>query len=471
MRSWPTRWSWVVALIATLALTLTAPRTEQPAAAVRVATVTQSQPPAAALPPASAGLLDIVHQARERTTSTVERGLAFVGATAPGVASRWVTIGWIALSALVAVVFGLAYLRVRRMRRRWPVRDLQGTSVRVSQNLGPAVVGLARPEIVVPQWLLDESDEAQRLVIDHERQHVRARDSLLLAGGCVAAVCLPWNPGIWWMLSRLRLTTEVDCDARVLKAGTPAKRYGAMLVHLAGRAQALPLGVAALADRQSHLERRIRAMTRSASKRTLARTAGLTALALAGLLAACEVRVPTTAQIEQMDGRTVNTWLDSAVGTTNAEYYIDGKRATAAEANALTTAKVVAVRVDVIPRRVDIRTQPLPVFASDVGQSADSTLSAKVTQGAVAPGTRRVTAVSSTEPRVSIATRIDKSQSREPFAGLAIIDGKIRDSDAVLQLDPKRIQSIEVIKGARALELYPHEARARNGVITVKTNQ
>lgn len=345
MRSWPTRWPWVIALLATIALTLAAPRTDLPTQAVTMAAITQLEPPPIASSPTRASLLDILQQTRERVTSSIERGLASAGAAAPRGAGQVMIIAWLSLSALVAGAFGYAYLSVRRMRRRWPRLALHGTTVRVSPNLGPAVIGLARPEIVVPQWLLDEPDDAQQLVIGHEREHVRARDPWLLAGGCAAVICLPWNPSVWWMLSRLRLTTEVDCDARVLRAGTPATHYGAMLVHLAGRAHAFPLGVAALADRQSHLERRIRAMTTSPSRRIAARASVLAAFALVGLLVACEVRLPTTAEIEQMDGKSTEKLLIAGTGAANARYYIDGVPASAAEVKALSAEEVMSVGV------------------------------------------------------------------------------------------------------------------------------
>ncbi|MFP4622689.1 MAG: M56 family metallopeptidase, partial [Gemmatimonadota bacterium] len=46
--------------------------------------------------------------------------------------------------------------------------------VRVAPAAGPAVMGLRCPEIVVPAWLLEASPEEQRLVVLHEREHLRA---------------------------------------------------------------------------------------------------------------------------------------------------------------------------------------------------------------------------------------------------------------------------------------------------------
>ncbi|MGZ6640165.1 MAG: M56 family metallopeptidase, partial [Solirubrobacteraceae bacterium] len=73
----------------------------------------------------------------------------------------------------------------------------------------------------------------QRLVIAHEAEHVAARDTLVLGIACVVVAAMPWNPVVWYMLSRLRLAVELDCDARVLRAGAAPLSYGALLIDVA----------------------------------------------------------------------------------------------------------------------------------------------------------------------------------------------------------------------------------------------
>src|SRR5262249_56789106 len=104
---------------------------------------------------------------------------------------------------------------------------------------GPVVTGLVRPEIVVPRWMLQRAPSEQRVVLAHEAEHVRAGDALLLATASAAVILMPWNPALWYMLSRVRLAVELDCDARVLRGGVAAMAYGTLLIDLAE--QALPL--------------------------------------------------------------------------------------------------------------------------------------------------------------------------------------------------------------------------------------
>ena len=100
-----------------------------------------------------------------------------------------------ALSAAVLALAAVTVLRARRARRGWPLADVAGAHVRVSPRVGPAVLGIVRPEVVVPEWLLEAPAEEQRLVVLHEREHVRARDPLVLAAGCLAvALCRGARP-------------------------------------------------------------------------------------------------------------------------------------------------------------------------------------------------------------------------------------------------------------------------------------
>src|SRR2546428_771335 len=91
-----------------------------------------------------------------------------------------------------------------------------GRAVLVSVNVGPAVAGLWRSQVVLPEWALRLGEGERRLMLTHEDEHVRARDPWLLAAAAAAVVLAPWNPVVWWQVRRLRLVVEMDCDARVL---------------------------------------------------------------------------------------------------------------------------------------------------------------------------------------------------------------------------------------------------------------
>ena len=132
---------------------------------------------------------------------------------------RLLLAGWSAASAilLMSIIAGSAQLS--RRRRRWERSNIAGVPVQVSEDTGPAIVGLLNPHIVVPRWLMRCPADVQELVIAHEQSHLEAHDARLVAIALSVLVCMPWNLPLWWQLRRLRFAVEIDCDARVLKRG------------------------------------------------------------------------------------------------------------------------------------------------------------------------------------------------------------------------------------------------------------
>ncbi|AHG92072.1 TonB family protein [Gemmatirosa kalamazoonensis] len=202
---------------------------------------------------------------------------------------------WLALAALALALVARGASGLARARRSWRAHEVDGTPVLVTDDVGPAVVGLRRPAIVLPEWALALDAPLRALVVRHEQEHVRARDPLHLALGALGIVLMPWNPGVWWQLRRLRAALEIDCDARVLAAQgahRDVSRYGLLLLAVAQRrATASPLhglaGAPALAESTSDLSRRIHAMRSPVPENRVLRTVlGTVAAAAAVALAA-----------------------------------------------------------------------------------------------------------------------------------------------------------------------------------------
>ncbi|MEJ2503135.1 MAG: M56 family metallopeptidase [Gemmatimonadota bacterium] len=354
-------------------------------------------------------------------------------------------------AALVAggLLLGLATLfRYRAARRSWPRRHVSGLPVRVAPAAGPAVLGLVRPEIVVPSWLLSRPEAEQRMIVLHEREHVRARDGWTLALGWLAVSLLPWNPAAWWVWRRLRTAVEVDCDARVLRHGVARRDYGTILIDLAGRGSGLSLGVPALAGSRPTLERRLIAMTASFRNGNPIRATAFGALAALALVAACESEMPTAAEVEQLDATTAEATARKLALIDAAEedvtYSVDGRVVSAKEARSLAPGDL--TRLEVVREdgagRAEIRLRTLAGEA-DRAPELDSTREPQQVKLRVAAGTGS-------------------------FDGLLIIDGEEAESSRMGELRPAEIESIEVIKGAAAAELSD-DPRAARGIIRVTT--
>ena len=100
--------------------------------------------------------------------------LAAIARLTPRGLDRAIAAGWLASTLIALGLMGGTHYRIRERRRRWPISLLHGERVRVSDDFGPAVIGVGRGEIVVPRWLLELPPEDSRLVVAHEVEHVRA---------------------------------------------------------------------------------------------------------------------------------------------------------------------------------------------------------------------------------------------------------------------------------------------------------
>lgn len=207
-----------------------------------------------------------------------------------GVSDALLVGAWCLASFLLLGVLLLSAETLKGDRRRWRSDTVAGERVFLSAWLGPAVVGAVHPRIVLPGWVLDLDERSQRLIVLHEREHVRAGDGRLLLGGLLLLVLLPWCLPLWWQFHRLRQAIETDCDARVLRIGVRAVDYAHALIAVARRRRRVALPLAALAPSKATLERRLRLIVSVASPG--AERLGRALLATAALLSLGAAYVP-----------------------------------------------------------------------------------------------------------------------------------------------------------------------------------
>ena len=172
--------------------------------------------------------------------------------------------------------------------------ELGDREILLAEDFGPGVVGLIRSVIVMPRWALEMTVPEQELMLRHEAEHRAAGDVRLTSASLWLLAVLPWNVPLWWMVRRLRLAIEIDCDHRVLRRSSEVKPYATLLLEIGARRMTSPAGALAFARPAPFLERRIRAMTENPDPRYF-RALGM--ILLAGLLVvtACRMdQLPTT---------------------------------------------------------------------------------------------------------------------------------------------------------------------------------
>ena len=191
-----------------------------------------------------------------------------------------------AVLALWAVGAMLSFLILlidqRRFVSRLGLRREQAFYRARSDGFGPAVIGLIVPRIFVPagfetQFGVDE----RKLMLAHERSHIRAGDVHVNALAAVAQ-CLNWfNPLFYVARTALRVDQELACDERVMRRhGQDRRTYAAAMLKVQLTGQAIPLGCNWPALGSGALKERIGMLGR-AEPAPLVRVAGAFACAAA----------------------------------------------------------------------------------------------------------------------------------------------------------------------------------------------
>jgi bla regulator protein BlaR1 len=322
-----TRWIWMTAIVASLAIpTLIAsvsvelPNVVTPAVAQKVVAL------------------------REVTTQALSPVMWISGSAVEPHGWRdfdaLLTTLWRAASGamLLALIASGVHLFLRK--RRWETGTVAGAPVYMTGDVGPAVVGLLRPRIVVPKWVTMALPRHQSAVIAHEQSHLDAGDPQLFTFALALLVFMPWNLPLWWQLRRLRYAIEVDCDARVVAGGLDPAHYGETLITVGERQSAYVGAVAAMSESRSFLEERIRIMLSKPVKWRRVGMAALAGVSLALTALAAQVSPPNvrtvdatpqagaTKPAERVAIKLPAATLDRYAGTykLNAHMYIDVRR-------------------------------------------------------------------------------------------------------------------------------------------------
>lgn len=111
-------------------------------------------------------------------------------------------------------------VHVNRAVRSIATRMGLSTRIRVlvtSEPIGPAVFGMLRPTIVLPEGILNQSSEKLNAILAHEVVHIKRRDALFTM--FIAGVKVIWwfNPLVWLAASRANQFAERTCDLEVIR--------------------------------------------------------------------------------------------------------------------------------------------------------------------------------------------------------------------------------------------------------------
>ncbi|MDE2877683.1 TonB family protein [Candidatus Palauibacter soopunensis] len=420
-------------------------------------------------------------------------------AAAVGAALAW---GWMLLAVAMVGYLGRVYGRLRSEMRTWRPGRVAGSPVMISDERGPAVVGIRRSVVVIPKWIPELEDRLLRLVFLHEREHQRAGDHRLFAAAVTALVLMPWNPLVWWQVSRLRLAIEFDCDRRVLRRGESPRDYADALITVGSRVSGSLLAAAAFAERKPAVERRLRRMTEPPANMRLLRTLGASGLAMVAVLfvLGCPgpesgTNAPEAPTATVTPPSNASEWApppvpgEEAVGRGDRPSFIAFDRPpvlrNAAEVgDALVQAYPQNLKEAGIGGRVEMW-----LYVDTSGMVRNSELKTSSGSDVLDAAAADVVGAMRFEPAMNrdqptdvwvsqwvtfqIGSDADAPPARsvsvsDEDAPLIVVDGVIQSEGTSLEdLRSLDIDHVEIIKGPKAVELYGE--RATNGVIEITT--
>jgi beta-lactamase regulating signal transducer with metallopeptidase domain len=152
------------------------------------------------------------------------------------------------------------------------------------QAMSPAICGLFRPVILLPQSLVEKLPPAQlRAVLLHELTHLRRGDVWANCAQALLQTVYWWHPLVWLANARIRRVREeaVD-DAVMLTLRDEAETYAPTLLEVAKLAFNRPLaslGLVGILESRSALRQRIERLVNFRAPRK----AGLTLVSLCGI--------------------------------------------------------------------------------------------------------------------------------------------------------------------------------------------
>ncbi len=170
---------------------------------------------------------------------------------------------------------------------------LQRPRVRLTKEpISPAVCGLFRPVVLLPQSLVDKLNPEQlRAVLLHELIHLRRLDVWVNFAQSLLQISYWWHPLLWLANARIRRVREeaVD-DAVMVTLREDSEVYAPTLLEVAKLAFNRPLaslGLVGILESKNALRQRIERLLSNTPRR-----AGLSIISILGIAAFTAVAVP-----------------------------------------------------------------------------------------------------------------------------------------------------------------------------------
>ena len=171
--------------------------------------------------------------------------------TLPGSWAVYLLAAWAAIAAWGLVRVGIGLWHVHTLRRSCEAVDLEALDAQVTNTLErnsqrgvalcvsdevevPTAIGLLRPAVVLPRWVIEELSAAElNQILLHELAHLRRFDDWTNLAQKIVKALFFFHPAVWWIERKISLEREMACDDAVLEETENPRAYAECLAHLA----------------------------------------------------------------------------------------------------------------------------------------------------------------------------------------------------------------------------------------------
>ena len=371
-------------------------------------------------------------------------------------------VHWIEI-VLLFYIAGIFFLVCRNVYSLFRLVRLMNTAQR--RQIDKHTVLLVHDRKVAPfSWMKfvvisrTDLEENGREILIHECAHIRKHHSwdLLIADICIF---FQWfNPGAWLLKQELQNIHEYEADEAVINEGINARDYQLLLIK---KAVGTRLYSMANSFNHSKLKKRITMMLKEKSN-PWARLKYLYVLPLAAIAVTAFARPEISERVEEISAVKVND-LAAIVEAKVEEITKDVSNITSGDS----LKKLVVTGDSILKEKGTISIYGEKgkngVLATKLLPDEDNHFKITKTQAKIKPG---------------MNTSVDKSKLMGTHIGgistvdlrdkdvLVIIDGKESSRTVVDALDPSRIESISILDGKEATDIYGD--KAKNGAMVIQ---
>ena len=401
-----------------------------------------------------------------QTVLTVEQLLMMAEAMDPAEVSvaqpEELSISWVQVLLLFYLV-GIIFFACRNLYSLSRLLLLIKSGKRERLEGGVRLIVLER-EVAPFSWMRyivisrKDLEEDGREILIHEMAHIQNRHSIDLL---VADICIffQWfNPGIWLLKQELQNIHEYEADETVINEGIDAKDYQLLLIK---KAVGTRLYSMANSFNHSKLKKRITMMLKEKSN-SWARLKYLYVLPLAAIAVTAFARPEISEKADEISAVKVND-LAAIVEAKVEEITKDVSNITSGDS----LKKLVVTGDSILKEKGTISIYGEKgkngVLATKLLPDEDNHFKITKTQAKIKPG---------------MNTSVDKSKLMGTHIGgistvdlrdkdvLVIIDGKESSRTVVDALDPSSIESISILDGKEAADIYGD--KAKNGAMVIQ---